>query len=315
VLQALADHLWQSLLFCSLCASLAWLVRGNSAWVRLWMWRICAIKLVLPFALLFALGRWIGFPAYHSADRVPAPLLHLADALTPLLAPVQSAQPGPRATALWVLAALPAIWLCVLKVRRGLGIEQWLAHDESSRRAADPDDAPPGLGFFKGALLALCVISIVGGVLLGGAIAERRWRLELLAAHARALRGAEITLNEAAPGMGRRSRIDVRPDGVLIRNINVQDLVALAYGVNHYAVWGNQMMYEDDPDAKSWLVDSHYDLRIRARIAAPEDFDPYALRPRITQFLADRFGFEIYINGKCQPPCGAYNVPVPEEFP
>jgi hypothetical protein len=315
VLQALTDHLWQSLLFCSLCASLAWLVRGNSARVRLWMWRICAAKLVLPFALLHALGRWIGFPAYHSADRVPATLLRAADTLNPLLAPVQSAQLGLGATALCLLAALPAIWLCILQVRRGLGIEQWLTHDESSRRAADPDDAPPGLGFFKGALLALCVTSIVGGVLLGGAIADRRWRFELLATHARALRGAEITLNVAARGMGGRSRIDVRPDGVLIRNISVQDLVALAYGVNHYAVWGNQMMYDDDPEAKSWLVDTHYDLRIRARIAAPEDFDPYALRPRITQFLADRFGFEIYINGKCQPPCGSYNVPLPEEFP
>ena len=315
MLQALADHLWQSLLFCALCASLAWLTRDNSARLRLWMWRICAAKLVLPFAWLFAVGGWIGFPAYHSADRVPAPLLHLADALTPLLAPVQSAQPGPVAAASCLLAALPAIWLGVLLVRRGLGFEQWLAHDEASRRAANPDDMPRGLGFFKGALLALCVISIVGGVLLGGAIADRRWRHELLATHARALRGAEITLNEAAPGMGGRSRIDVRPDGVLIRNISVQDLVALAYGVNHYAVWGNQMMYDDDPDAKSWLVDSHYDLRIRARIAAPEDFDPYALRPRITQLLADRFGFEVYVNGKCQPPCGGYNLPLPEEFP
>jgi hypothetical protein len=315
VLQALADHLWQSLLFCSLCASLAWLIRGNSAQVRLWMWRICAIKLVLPFALLFEAGRRIGFPAYHSAARVPAPLLHLADALTPLFAPVQSAQLGLGATALCLSAELPAIWLFALLVRRALGIERRLAHDESARRAANPDDVPPGLGFFRGALFALCVTSIVGGVLLGGAIADRRWRLELLATHARAVRGAEIDLNVAAPGMGGRSRIDVRSDGILIRNINVQDLVALAYGVNHYAVWGNQMMYDDDPEAKSWLVDTHYDLRIRARIAAPQDFDPYALRPRITQFLADRFGFEIYINGKCQPPCGAYNLPLPEEFP
>ena len=137
MLQALADHLWQSLLFCSLCASLAWLVRDNSARVRLWMWRVGAVKLVLPFALLFALGRWIGFPAYHSADRVPTPLLHLADALTPLLAPVQSAQIGPGAAALCLLVALPAIWLCVLLVRRGLSIEQWAAHRESSRRAGE----------------------------------------------------------------------------------------------------------------------------------------------------------------------------------
>ena len=115
--------------------------------------------------------------------------------------------------------------------------------------------------------------------------------------------------------MGRRSRIDASPDGVLIRNINIQDLVALAYGVNHYAVWGNQMIYDDDPDAKSWLVDPRYDLRISARITESGEFDPYALRPRLTQYLAERFGYEIYINGHCQPPCGTYGVPMPDETP
>ena len=40
----------------------------------------------------------------------------------------------------------------------------------------------------------------------------------------------------------------------------------------------------------------------------PEDFDPYALRQRMTKMLAERFGFELYLNGKCQPPCGKYGV-------
>jgi hypothetical protein len=315
VLTALADHLWQSLLFCALGAVLAWSARRNSARVRLWLWRICAWKLVLPFALLFAFGCWLGFPAYHSADRVPMPLLRIADALAPWLAPLQTAGVGAWAASLGVLVLLSTIALFVPHLVRRIRIERGHLHEEIARLDADPDDRPPGLGFVKGALFTCCATAIFACALLGGAIADRRWRLELLATHARALRGAEITLNTAAPGMGRRSRIDVRADGILIRNISVQDLVALAYGVNHYAVWGNQMMYDDDPDAKSWLVDSHYDLHIRAHIVESGEFDPYALRPRITQLLADRFGFEIYINGKCQPPCGNYNVPLPEEFP
>ena len=92
--------------------------------------------------------------------------------------------------------------------------------------------------------------------------------------------------------------------------------MALAYGVNHYAVWGNQMMSEDDPQAtavagRSALRPAHP----RAPRAARRNYDPYALRPLLTRYLARRFGYEIYVNGHCQPPCGVYNVPLPEEFP
>jgi hypothetical protein len=113
--------------------------------------------------------------------------------------------------------------------------------------------------------------------------------------------------------MGMRWRIDAVANGVLLRNISVQDLVALAYGVNHYAVWGNQMMSEDDPDSKPWLIDPRYDLRISARIVEPANFDAYALRPRLTKYLAERFGYEIYVNGRCQPPCGNYGVAMPAD--
>jgi hypothetical protein len=315
VLATLVDHLWQSLLFCSLGAAFAWSARDNSAAVRLWLWRICALKLVLPFALLFEAGRWLGFPAYHSADRVPVPLLRAADALAPFLAPMQSTSVRAWATSLGLLVLLPAVLLFVPHLLHALRIERGRLHEEIARLESDPDARPPGLGFIKGALFTFCAIVIFTCAVLGGGIADRRSRLQLLVTHMRALRGAEISMNEAAPGMGRRSRIDTGADGILIRNVSIQDLVALAYGVNHYSVWGNQMTYEDDPDAKSWLVDPRYDLRISARIAQPREFDPYALRPRITQFLADRFGFEIYINAKCQPPCGVYNVPMPEESP
>jgi hypothetical protein len=312
VLAGLADHLWQSLLCCGLCAALSWIARCNSARVRLWLWRVCALKFVLPFSWLFALGRWMGFPAYHSADRVPTPLVQVADALAPLLAPAKSAGIGTW-TALLCLAVLSsAVVLVVPRLLRSLLVERHRLRRESEHLEADPDSSPPGLGFFKGALSTFCAALIFSGTVMAGAISDRLWRQQLLVTHARALKDAPITMAAAAPGMGTRTRIDASADGILIRNITVQDLVALAYGVNHYAVWGNQMISEDDPTSKSWLVDPRYDLRIAARIAEPGEFDAYALRPRLTEYLAERFGYEIYINGRCQPPCGRYGVSMPD---
>jgi hypothetical protein len=313
---ALVDHIWQSLWFCTLCASLAWLMRGHTARVRLWLWRLCALKWLVPFSLPFALGRWLGFPAYHSADRVPAPLVRAAEALTPWLAPAQSAHLGWLAITMCLLALLPAAALFAWRVPRCLRVERRLAYQEARRREADPDDVPPGLGFFRGALLALCVVTIGGGALLGGAIADRRWRLDLLGVHARSLRAAPVSMSEAEPGMGTRWRVYADANGILIRNVTLQDLIALAHGISHYAVWESQMNKpSDDPDARSWLVAPRYDVRVRARIVEPDDFDAYALRGRITQYLAERFGLELYINGKCEAPCGTYRVPMPEEYP
>lgn len=313
MLAALADHLWQSLLFCGLCAALSWIARCNSARVRLWLWRLCALKLVIPFSMMFAFGRWMGFPAYHSADRVPAPLVLAADAVVPLFAPAKSAGLTTWAAALCLLVLLAAIVLFMPWLLRSLLIERMRAGEELARLEADADSAPPGLGFFKAALFSGCAALIFSGTVMAGAIADRRWRQELLLTHARALRDAPIHMIEAAPGMGMRWRIDVAADGILLRNITVQDLVALAYGVNHYAVWGNQMMYEEDPTSRPWLVDPRYDLRISAHIVDAEDFDAYALRPRLTKYLAERFGYEIYINGRCQPPCGNYGVAMPDD--
>jgi hypothetical protein len=313
---ALVDHLWQSLLFCALCASLAWLLRANAARVRLWLWRLCAFKWLVPFSLPFALGRWLGFPAYHSADRVPVTLVRAADTLMPLLAPAQAAHLGAPAITMCLLAVLPAAAVFVWRANRSLRVERQLAYQEARRREADPDDVPRGLGFIKGALLASCVVAVGGGALLGGAIADRRWRLELLVVHARSLRAAPVSMTEAEPGMGARWRVEAHADGILIRNITLQDLIALAHGVSHYSVWGIQMSKpSDDPDARSWLLSPRYDLRIHARIVEPHDFDAYALRGRITQYLAERFGLELYINGECQAPCGNYRVPMPEDFP
>ncbi len=115
-------------------------------------------------------------------------------------------------------------------------------------------------------------------------------------------------MNEAEPGMGSRSRIDAQADGVLIRNINIQNLIAVSYGVSHFSVTTNQMYSEDtDPELNSWLLTPNYDVRISASIREPGEFDPYALRQRVTELLVERFGLEIHVNGKCQPPCGRWD--------
>jgi hypothetical protein len=307
MLAALADHLWQFLLFCSLAAWFAWLARGNSALIRLWIWRLCALKLLLPFSLLFALGRWLGLPVRFSDDPVPTLLLRAREMLTPLLAPLQSTDAGLPAASLGALVSLPAIALFLPLLWRGLRVERWLLAQEQARRDADPDDRAAALGFFKAALFTSSAIAIVLGVLLGGAVADRLWRLELLLTHARALRGAAVTLVEAAPGMGTRWRVDAGADGVLIRNVNVQELIGVAYGVSHFAVWTDQMYTRQEDAQRSWWLEPRYDVRIRARLRNAQQFDSFALRERMTQVLAARFGVEIHLNGECQRPCGRWD--------
>ena len=148
------------------------------------------------------------------------------------------------------------------------------------------DDAPPALGFFKAALFTSCAICCFGGALLGGAISDGNWRRALLIDNVHALRDAPLAMNEAEPGMGSRSRIDAHADGVLIRNINIQNLIAVSYGVSHFSVTTNQMYPEDsDPELNSWLLTPNYDVRISASIREPGEFDPYALRQRVTELL------------------------------
>ena len=71
MLAAIADHLWQSLLFCAFGAMLAGLARNNPAVVRLWLWRICALKFLVPLRAGVRLGRVAGFPAGSQRRSAP----------------------------------------------------------------------------------------------------------------------------------------------------------------------------------------------------------------------------------------------------
>jgi hypothetical protein len=232
-----------------------------------------------------------------------------AGAITPWVSPAQAQIVSGGGSPWFLLATLAAAFACFRLVTGAIRVEfERAALQAWSIEMADAD-APPPLGFCKSALFTSCAICCVGVALLGGALSDGVWRHGLLAENAAALRDAPVEMFAAAPGMGARSRISASADGVQIRNINVQDLIAVSYGVSHFAVTSNQMYpRETDPEQHSWLRRPYYDVRIRAPIREPEEFDPYALRQRITRLLVERFGLEIHVNGKCQRPCGRWDT-------
>jgi len=309
VLPALADHLWQSLLTCAVLWGCTRLARPNSAVVRLALWRIAAAKLLLPYALLFSFGGWLGYPVAHTADPLPAPLVAALGALTPAVAPARATvMSGPLAFAFCALLLFATLaWARV--IHHEMRVEKLRVQEEAEREARDPDDQPLGLGFFKAVLFTACAVSVAAVVMLAGAVEDRLWRRDLLIANSLSLRDAVVSMNPAAPGMGLRTRVVASERSVLIRNTSIQDLAALAYGVSHYAVWSDQMFSLDSaPKNQFWLSGPRYDVRVQAPILSPAEFDTYALRKPITKLLAERFGLEIYMDHKCQPPCGRYGV-------
>jgi len=65
----LANHLWQSTLFAVLMAALCYMLRRDAARIRYWLWWAASLKFLVPFALLTALGNWLGL----RADMGPVP--------------------------------------------------------------------------------------------------------------------------------------------------------------------------------------------------------------------------------------------------
>lgn len=274
------------------------------------MWRIAALKFVVPFHLLFVLGRWLGLPAQHSADRVPESLAAPIAQTTPLLTPTMSHGAGGIASFACLLALIVGALACGRVIRAGLRLERWRSARERLRAELDPDDVAPGLGFVRGLVFTALVVCGVSFPLLAGAVEDREWRLALLRENARSLRDARIEMKPAAFGMGDRLRVSADARGVSIRNATIRDLTALAYGVRRFFVRGDHFYEAGEQD---WLIAARYDIRVTGRVREPGEFDPYALRIPITRMLAERHGLEIYIDSACQPPCGRYGVPMTED--
>lgn len=310
VAAALVDHLWQSILVLVVLALAAAVSRGGAATFRVWLWRIAALKFVVPFGALFVVGGWLGFPIRYPEDTVPGALTSLMGALAPYVTPVQARRVDGWALAACALPLLTALIPCARWVRERLRAEEFTAARERERAALDPDDVAPGLGFVRAFVFTVVAMLVLAAPVVAGAVDDRLARHAQLLVDARALRDADVSMTPAAPGMGQRARLVARRDGVFIRNASIQELAGFAYGVNRTFVWGDHFNQRGELD---WLVDARYDVRIPGRIRDPDRFDSYALRVPITRMLALKHGLELYVNDKCQPPCGRYAVAIPEE--
>lgn len=290
---SILDHLWQSTLVVLLIWLLAMLVRSNGTALRLWLWRIAALKILLPFSLLFALGEWIGFPVRHSAIPPPGVLRAAAESANLWTSPLQAFAPTGLVYAGAVLLLLGIAILCAW----GLAHEFALATRQHREARASPEAdiglAPP-LGMFKATTLAMSAFCCITAPMLAGALHDRVRRQEALAADIAGLRNAVIAVTETPSRFGGRSEIVAQRDGVLIRHINLQDLVALVYGIGQFEVFGG---------ALPWLSSPHYDVKVTGPVSAPAVFDPYSLRQPVTDYLFREYGVSIRVNGSCQEPC------------
>jgi len=313
MITGLVDHLWQSCCCCGVAWIFSAMTRGDMASVRLWLWRIAAAKLLLPFSLLYALGGWRGYPSPHSADPVPPELVRIIGALEPFASPARALGWSGWTLALAILAALAGAAGCAYGLRGRLRAEGAQVLAEAARRERDVNDIQPRPGFVASAVMSAFVLCAVSIPMLAGGVRDRQQRLEWLAANSRALRDAPLEMMPAVQGMGNRYRVEADANGVSVRNANIHDLIAIAYGVRRHAVITPQMYSGLDSAGRSWLHWPRYDIRVQARVPEPRDFDPYALRQNLTKALSEQFGLEIYLNGDCQPPCGNYHLALADD--
>jgi hypothetical protein len=313
MITGLVDHLWQSCCCCGVAWIFSMTARGNAAIVRLWLWRIAALKLLLPFSLLFALGGWLGFPSPHPADPAPAALIGVIGQFVPFASPARAYGWTGFALLFAAFVTFAGAGACGYAVRQRLRIERMNALEEAARQARDIDDIRSRPGFFVSASMSAFVLAAVSIPMLAGAAQDRQQRRQRLIVNSLSLRDAHFAIRPSATGMGTRYRIVADAHGVTIRNANIHDLVAIVYGVRRHAVITPQMMVQGESAARSWLHWPRYDVRVEAPVPDPRDFEPYALRQGLTKLLAVEFGLEIYVNGDCQPPCGNYRVALADD--
>ena len=294
MLTGIIDHLWQSIAFAAIVSGVTYLTRRNSAALQLWLWRIAALKFLLPLGLLFALGAWLGLPVRHTAIPPPPALAALVSKGMLVAAPAQTfvLRPLGAVVALLLLGLVTAG--CLWAIARQLKAARQRRDAEAVRREADFRFQPKPLGFWQSALLASVTLLTVSLPVLAGATRDRQWRQKILAIDQQALVTAKIAMSEVPEGIGVVSRVTANKDGVTIRNINIKDLVSMVYGIGQFEVFGGAM---------PWLSDPHYDVIVKGPVHAPQAFDPYSLKQPMTHYLSAQFGVSIRVNGACQKPC------------
>jgi hypothetical protein len=314
VLASLVDHLWQSILVFWVAVLCIALSRRHAAQVRLWIWRIAALKFLVPFAVFVGVGSTFDLFTLAPDDPTPAGLLRALNTSLALTAPARTVGLDGGAAFAGIAVMLLVSVACARVLVDCERFERWRVAQEMARLERDPDDVPPGLGLWRGALFTLLALCLICMPAFAGAVEEREWQRELVLENARNLFRAEVRFRPAAPGMGSRARLRADPNGVYIRNANLQQLTGIAYGVRISVVWGEHRVYEEDA-GNDWFVGVRYDVDVIGPVREPAEFDGYALRVPITRALGEKYGIQIFENRACQPPCGAYGVAIPEAAP
>lgn len=139
MIPALFDHLWQSTLFAALVAALTLLLRRNGANVRYGLWLAASIKFLIPFSVLFALGRALApqLATFHSSLTLVA---FVEKVSFPLSAASASAAAAPALTRWAALtAALPEmaaiLWAAGSVAVVILGLSRWIRVQRLARDA------------------------------------------------------------------------------------------------------------------------------------------------------------------------------------
>ncbi len=174
---AVANHLWQSTLVMIVAWLLSLVLKGNRAGIRYWVWMAASLKLLVPFSLLAALGRWLR-PESVAPIRNP----QITTAIVKMAYPLLPSTPNPEsfttvfpdsaavAPALHHGISLAeifvAVWLCGLLFLLLRWSRDWWtirAIRRSASRASLPIDVPvfltsrtiePGIvGIFRPVLL------------------------------------------------------------------------------------------------------------------------------------------------------------------
>jgi bla regulator protein blaR1 len=113
--QAVANHLWQSTLVALAAGLLTLAFRKHRAEARYWLWLAASLKFLVPFSMLVAIGRSMGW-LRTTAVVAPVRLYYAVEDVTQPFAPAASQAArhfAPNASAIWshVVPVLLVLWL------------------------------------------------------------------------------------------------------------------------------------------------------------------------------------------------------------
>src|ERR1041385_7008244 len=102
-----ANHIWQSTLFAGIAGLLTLALRKNHAQTRYWLWLVAAMKFLLPFFFLVAIGSYLT-PSHHApAQTLSYVMLQMSQPF-----PANAAVPSPRTIPPAILPwSLLAFWI------------------------------------------------------------------------------------------------------------------------------------------------------------------------------------------------------------